>query len=446
MLEIISQNFSQIAKRLRGQGRLTEENMRQAAADIRAVLIDADVALAVADDFIAEVRREAMGREVAASLNPGQAFLGIVHARLTALMGAGNAALKLQRAPAVVLACGLQGVGKTTNLTKIARYLQKKQRKTALLVGVDVRRPAAIEQLAILGRQAGIAVYESDNLTDAGARLQGALRQARQKLFDVALVDTAGRTTLDAAMMDEIAAMHGIAAPAETLFFVDALQGQDAIETARAFGERLPLTGIVVTKFDGDSRGGSVLAARAVTGQPIKFVGTGEKMDDLELFYPDRFASRLMGQGDIATLAEQMSERADTKAMRRLGKKITKKPAAFDMNDLLEQVRQMKKVGGIAGVLEKLPVGGLSDKIAAAGGGAEQVKFMEAVILSMTPGERKAPEIIKASRRRRIAAGAAVSVAQVNQVILQFEQARRMMKKYAKNPMAMMRMMQQNFR
>lgn len=445
MLEIIGKNFSQITKRLRGQARLTEDNIRDTVADIRTALIDADVALPIADQFIAEVKEAAMGRDVATSLNPGQAFIGIVHNKLTALMGDANAPLALRRAPAVVLACGLQGVGKTTNLTKIARFINKRLKKNVLLASVDIRRPAAVEQLATLAQQAGIAHFESDNMADAGERLSQAVRQAQQMLVDVLLVDTAGRTTLDDDMMDELARLHALGKPAETLFFIDALQGQDAVNTARAFHERLPLTGLVVTKFDGDSRGGSVLAAKAVTGQPVKFVGIGEKQDDLEPFHPNRYASRLLGMGDMESLAEQMQEKTDAGAIRRLSKKIGKKPAAFDFTDMLEQLRQMKKIGGLGGVLEKLP-GNLSDKLAATGGGSDQLKFMEAVILSMTPQERKTPDIIKASRRRRIAAGAAVSVAQVNQVILQFEQTRKMMKKYAKNPMAMARMVGQMMR
>ena len=444
MLEIISKNFSQITKRLRGQARLTPENIADTAAEIRAVLIDADVALPIADAFIAEVKEKAMGRAVASSLNPGQAFIGVVHQQLTALMGDANAPLKLRAAPAVVLACGLQGVGKTTNLTKIARHIKKRLKKTVMLASVDVRRPAAVEQLAILAGQADIPCFASDSMQDAGTRLREALRQAEQELVDVLLVDTAGRTTLDDEMMAEIARLHAQCKPAETLFFIDALQGQDAVNTARAFHARVPLTGLVVTKFDGDSRGGGVLAAKTVTGQPVKFVGIGEKLDDLEPFHPNRYASRLLGMGDVESLAEQVQEKADAGVMHRLGKKLGRKPAAFDLSDLLAQVQQMKKVGGLGGMLDKLP-GNMSEKIAAAGG-ADQFKFMEAVILSMTPAERKTPEIIKASRRRRIAAGAAVSVAQVNQVLTQFEQTRKVMKKYAKNPAAMTRMMSQVMR
>ena len=442
MLEIISKNLSQITKRLRGRARLTEENIATTADDIRNILIDADVGLSVADAFIAEVKQQAVGQRVANALNPGEAFIGIVHNRLTALMGEANVALKLQRAPAVVLACGLQGVGKTTNLAKIARFLKKRFKKNVMVAGLDVRRPAAIEQLAILAADSGIPCLSSDTLGSAGARLKEAMRQAQQQLMDVILLDTAGRTTLDAEMMEEIVQLHQQSKPAETLFFIDALQGQDAVNTARVFGERLPLTGLVVTKFDGDSRGGSVLTAKAVTGQPIKFVGIGEKPDDLELFYPERFASRLLGMGDLASLAEQMQNKTDVGIIRKLGKKLGKKPAAFDLCDMLAQLQQMKKIGGLSGVLEKLP-NAVSEKLAGAGGYGNQLKYMEAIILSMTPNERKTPEIIKASRRRRIAAGAAVNVTQVNQVLLQFEQTRKMMKKYAKNPMAMARMMKQ---
>ncbi|MCH9757641.1 MAG: signal recognition particle protein [Proteobacteria bacterium] len=444
MLETISHSFSQISKRLRGQARLTEENIQTAVDDIRTALIDADVALSIADDFINQVKQEALGSKIATSLNPGQAFIGIVHNQLSALMGDANAPLKLQRAPAIVLACGLQGVGKTTNLTKIAHFLKKRQRKNVLLAGMDIRRPAAIEQLSILAKNADIPCFESDNLSDAHARLKQALKQAQQELVDVLLIDTAGRTTLDAEMMAEIVQLHALSKPVETLFFIDALQGQDAFETTHAFAAQLPLTGLVITKFDGDSRGGSVLSAKAVTGQPIKFVGVGEKLEDLELFHPNRFASRLLGYGDIESLAEQMQDKTDTSVIQKLSKKIGKKPASFDLSDMLAQLQQMKKIGGIKSVLDKLP-GNLSEKLAAAGSSNDPLKFMEAVILSMTPAERKAPDIIKASRRRRIAAGAAVTVAQVNQVLLQFEQTRKMMKKYAKNPLAMTRMMKQMF-
>ena len=441
MLETLTKNFSQIAKHLRGQARLTEENIQQSLAEIRTALLDADVATAVTDEFLTQVKNEALGHKVAESLNPGKAFLGIVHRQLTVLMGDANAPLNLKKAPSVVFACGLQGVGKTTNLAKIAGHLKTRLKKRVLLAGVDIRRPAAIEQLQILAESVQVPCFQSDEMTDAVKRVKQAMVQAQQELADVLLVDTAGRTTLDDDMMDEIRRLHATCKPAETLFFIDAMQGQDAVNTAHAFNDSVPISGLVVTKFDGDSRGGAALSAKSVTGKPIKFVGVGEKLDDLELFHPDRYASRILGMGDIASLAEQVQAKTDATALHRFDKKIRKKPGSFDLNDQLAQVRQMKKIGGISNVLDKLP-GNLTEKMAGMNNDKE-IARMEAIICSMTPHERRQPDIIKASRKRRIANGAAVTLADVNQVLQHHNMTQKIMKRHAKNPAAMIRMMRQ---
>lgn len=442
MLEILTKNFSQLAKRLRGQARLTEDNIRGAADEIRAALLEADVALPVVNDFIDKVAADALGQEVAHSLTPGQAFLGIVHRRLIELVGGVNEPLRFKRAPAVILACGLQGVGKTTNLAKIAKYLKTKMKKRVLLASVDVYRPAAVEQLQILAGDSALPFFSDDSSAPV-KRAESAVKQARQALTDVLLLDTAGRTTLDAEMMDEIENLKNALQPAEVLFFIDAMQGQDAVNTALAFHQRVGVTGLVMTKFDGDSRGGGALAAKAVTGQPIKFVGVGEKPDDLQLFHPERFVSRILGMGDIASLAEQIQDKVDTAELQRLDKKMRKKSADFDLNDLLQQLKQMEKMGGVASLVDKLP-GALSEKFAAAGmdDGGKMMR-METIILSMTPDERRQPDIIKASRKRRIAGGASVPVPEVNAMLQHYGMMRKMIRKQAKNPAAMMRMMRQ---
>ena len=445
MFDSLTSQFSQVVKRLRGQARLSEENISSAMHDIRTALLDADVSLQVADEFLQRVKAEAIGKKVSASLNPGQAFVGIVHRQLTNLMGESSVPLRLGRAPSVILACGLQGVGKTTNLAKIANHLKTKQKKRVLLASADIHRKAAIEQLRILAESVQLPYYEDDEQQDSVRRAQSALKRARQELADVLLIDTAGRTVLDEGMMEEIRCLHKALSPSETLFFVDAMQGQDAINVARAFHDSLAITGLVLTKFDGDSRGGSALTAKAVTGQPIKFVGVGEKLDDLQAFHPDRFASRILGMGDIAALAEQVQEKTDLSALRRFDKKVRNKPNTFNLNDQLAQIQQMKKMGGVTSVLDKLP-GNMTEKLGAMGADdGREIMQMEAIILSMTPTERRQPDIIKASRKRRIAAGAAVQVAKVNQLLQQHEVAKKMLKRHAKNPLAMMRMMQQFF-
>lgn len=443
MLAAISDRFTTIVRHLRGSGRLTEANIQTTLSNIRTTLLEADVALAVVDDFLSGVREQALGTKVANSLNPGQQFIQIVYQSLVELMGAAHAPLNLKRSPALVLACGLQGVGKTTNLAKIALHLKKRAKKRVLLAGCDVRRPAAIEQLAILAEQADLPCFASDEMRDATRRAKLAVVAAGQELYDVVLVDTAGRTTLDAEMMDEIRTLHRTLKPAETLFFIDAMQGQDAVATARAFADAVAVSGLVVTKLDGDSRGGSALSAKAVTGQPIKFIGTGEKLDDLESFHPDRFAARLLGMGDIASLAEQVEEKTDMRALQQFDKKMRSKPHAFDLTDQLAQFQQIRKMGGVGAIAAKLP-GQMSGAIAANEGNHEkQIGRMEAIILSMTPGERKMPEIIKASRKRRIARGASVHVSHVNRLLANYAQTKKVLKKHAKSPAGMARMLQQ---
>ena len=442
MLNILSQQFSNVIKKLSGKGRLTEENIESAASDIRAALIDADVALPVAEAFLAQVKTQALGIR-ADALNPGKMFTAIVHRQLALMMGEGeNTALNLKKPPAVVMVCGLQGAGKTTTLAKIAKRLKTRERKRVLLASVDVRRPAAIEQLRQLAEDAGASFYNSDETSDVKQRAAGIIPQARRELADAVLVDTAGRTTLDAELMAELAELNAMLKPAETLFVVDAMQGRDAVNTAAEFGKTLPLTGIALTKFDGDSRGGSALSAKAVTGKPIKFVGVGEKNDDLELFHPARFAGRLLGMGDIAGLAELAQEKTDANAAAKLRRNLTR--GGFDLNDQLIQLREMKKMGGVKSVLEKMPG---AEKFGAAMSDESPMKKMEAAILSMTPNERAEPDIIKASRKRRIAAGAGITVPEINQMLKQFEQTRKFMKKVAKTktPGAAMRMMQGMF-
>lgn len=439
MLKTLTGNFSNIIKKVRGQGRLTEDNIAEALAEIRLALLDADVGLPVVDEFLAAVKAQSLGAQVARNINPGQAFVTIVQRQLAAVMGGEHAELSLKKSPAVVLFCGLQGAGKTTSMAKIAKLLKTAQKKRVVLGSTDIRRPAALEQLAVLAASAGVPYIDSDEKTDAVARGKDLLKTARRQLADVVLMDTAGRTVLDAAMMDEIRRLSAVVSPAETLFVVDAMQGQDAVNTAKHFHESLSISGIVLSKLDGDSRGGAALSARAVTGAPIKFVGIGEKIDDVQAFHPSRFASRLLGMGDLASLAEQAAAATGTAAARVLEKKL-RKPHSFDLNDQLAQMQQMKKMGGLGAVVDKMPAA-VAAKLQNAEDTGDKIKYMEAVIYSMTSQERSDPDVIKASRKRRIAAGAGVEVNLVNQLLTQHAQTRKMMKRFAKNPAGLMRMM-----
>lgn len=437
MLKGLARSFAGVIQRVRGQGRLTEADVDAALGDIRAAMLEADVALPVADAFLESARTRAVGAKLEKSMNPGRAFAEIVRAQLAEMMGGGHAALRLGKPPAVILACGLQGAGKTTSMAKIAKML-KDSKKRVVLGSADIRRPAALEQLDVLAQAAGVPCIGSDETADATARAKDILSSARRQLADALLMDAAGRLAVDEEMMQEMAALRDALSPAETLFFVDATQGQDALNTARKFHETVPVSGIVLTKFDGDGRGGAALSARAVTGAPVKFIGVGERLEDIQPFHPARFASRILGMGDMESLAEQAVAAAGDGGARRAVKAL-KKPNAFDLNEQLEQIRQMQKMGGVGALAEQMPAGA-AEKIQDASAG-DRLKAMEAIILSMTPAERAAPEIIKASRKRRIARGAGAEVQDVNTLLAQHEQTRKIMKRFAKNPSGFMRMM-----
>jgi signal recognition particle subunit SRP54 len=445
MLENLTNRLARIAKTLRGEARLTESNIQDALREIRVALLEADCALPVVREFIGAVKDKALGEDVVGSLSPGQALVGVVHRELTRLMGEANVGLDLAtRPPAVILMAGLQGSGKTTSCGKLARLLRE-QKKKVLLVSCDVYRPAAIEQLRAVASQAGAEFLDSSVGDKPLEIARRALEHARTRYFDVLIVDTAGRLAIDEAMMDEIAALHATLAPAETLFVVDAMQGQDAVNVSKTFNERLPLTGVMLTKLDGDARGGAALSVRHVTGKPIKFVGTGEKLSGLEPFHPERMASRILGMGDILSLVEEAHKQVDAEEAKQLAEKINK-GKGFDFEDFKAQIQQMNKMGGLAGLVDKLPAqlaGGVDPARLADG---KQMRRIEGIINSMTRGERARPDIIKASRKRRIAAGAGVSVQEVNRLLKQFEQMQTMMKQMKKGGMArMMRAMKGGF-
>ncbi len=430
MASTLSERLSRLVKQMRGQARITESNVQDMLREVRMALLEADVALPVVRDFLARVKEKALGQEVVGSLSPGQALVGVVHRELAATMGEGTSDLNLAtQPPAVVLMAGLQGAGKTTTTAKLAKYLIEKRKKKVLTVSTDVYRPAAIEQLKTVTKAAGAEWFPSNASDQPVAIARAALDHAKRHYFDVLLVDTAGRLAIDEAMMAEIKQLHAELKPVETLFVVDAMQGQDAINTARAFKEALPLTGVVLTKLDGDSRGGAALSVKQVTGAPIKFAGVSEKIDGLELFDAERHAGRVLGMGDIVALVEEVQKGVDLQVAQKLAEKV-KSGAGFDLNDFLAQISQMKKMGGLSGLLDKLPT-----QIAAKAGQADmeraerEVRRMEGIINAMTPLERRKPEIIKASRKRRIAAGAGVQVQEVNRLLNQFEQMQGMMKK-----------------
>jgi len=418
---------------MRGSARITDENVQDMLREVRMALLEADVALPVVRDFIARVKDRALGAEVSGSLSPGQAFVGVVDRELAATMGEGVADLDLKaQPPAVILMAGLQGAGKTTTTAKLAKHLIEKRKKKVLTVSADVYRPAAIEQLKTVTRQAGAEWFPSSASDAPVAIARAALEHARHHYFDVLLVDTAGRLAIDEKLMAEIRELHAALDPVETLFVVDAMQGQDAVNTAKAFKEALPLTGIILTKMDGDSRGGAALSVRAITGAPIKFAGTSEKLDGLEVFDAKRHAGRILGMGDIVGLVQEVEKNVDVAAAQKLADKV-KATGSFDLDDFLSQISQMKKMGGLGGLLDKLP-SQLSGRAAQLGPAemdrAERdVRRMEGIICSMTPLERRKPELLKATRKRRIAAGAGVQVQEVNRLLNQFEQMRDMMKK-----------------
>jgi len=434
MASALTDRLSRLVKTMRGQARITEDNVQDMLREVRMALLEADVALPVVRDFIARVKASALGAEVAGSLSPGQAFVGVVNRELAATMGEGVADLDLAvQPPAVILMAGLQGAGKTTTTAKLARHLIEKRRKKVLTVSVDVYRPAAIEQLKTVTRQAGAEWFPS-TATDAPLAIAAAaVDHAKRHYFDVLIVDTAGRLAIDEKLMAEIRELHAALKPVETLFVVDAMQGQDAVNTAKAFKEALPLTGIVLTKMDGDSRGGAALSVKAITGAPIKFAGTSEKIDGLEVFDATRHAGRVLGMGDIVGLVEEVQKNVDVAAAQKLADKV-KAGDSFDLNDFLSQISQMKKMGGLGGLVDKLPsqlTGGRAANLGPADmeRAERDVRRMEGIICSMTPLERRKPELLKATRKRRIASGAGVQVQEVNRLLNQFEQMRDVMKK-----------------
>jgi signal recognition particle subunit SRP54 len=443
MFENLQDRFESVLTNLRGQGRLTEDNIKDTLREVRMALLEADVALPVVRQFVEEVREKALGETVAKSLTPGQVLIKIVHDELVAIMGQANEQLDLTtQPPAVVLMAGLQGSGKTTSVAKLARWLQEKQKKSVMVVSCDVYRPAAIEQLRTVAAEVGAEFYPSSGDQDPVEIARGALDSARRHYKDVLIVDTAGRLHVDVAMMDEIKAIHAALTPIETLFVVDAMTGQDAANTAKAFDAALPLTGVILTKTDGDARGGAALSIRQITGKPIKFLGTGEKTTALEPFHPDRVASRILGMGDVVSLVEEVQARVDRDQAEKLVKKL-KKGKDFDLADFKEQLEQMNKMGGMASLMEKLPgMGQIPDHVKNRASDREMGKLV-AIINSMTPNERRFPAIIKGSRKRRIAAGAGTQVQDVNQLLKQFMQMQKMMKKMQGGGMAkMMRSMQ----
>ena len=442
MLDNLSQRLARVVKTMRGEARITEANTQEMLREVRLALLEADVALPVVRELLARVKEKALGAEVVGSLSPGQALVGVVQSELTAIiggdLGAGANALNLAvTPPAVVLMAGLQGAGKTTTVGKLARLL-KAQKKKVLVVSCDVYRPAAIEQLKSLAAQVEVDFFPSDPTQAPIAIADAAIDWARKHFHDVVLVDTAGRLAIDQSMMDEIAALHGALNPAETLFVVDAMTGQDAVNTARAFAEVLPLTGVILTKLDGDARGGAALSVRHITGKPIKFVGVSEKLDGLEAFHPERMASRILGMGDIMALVEEAHRNVDLGEAEKLAKKL-KSGNRFDLEDFKTQLQQMKKMGGMSSLLDKLPA-----QLQAAAQGADMsraerdTRRMEGIINSMTMQERSKPDLIKASRKRRIAAGAGVPVQEVNRLLKQFEQMQTVMKQMQKGGLAKM--------
>ncbi|MCC7485870.1 MAG: signal recognition particle protein [Burkholderiales bacterium] len=428
MFDTLTTRFSRVIKNLRGEARLTEANMQEALREVRMALLEADVALPVVRDFVARVRESALGEEVAGSLTPGQAAVGVVHRELVRLMGERNDGLELAvQPPAVILLAGLQGSGKTTTAGKLARWLKVEQKKKVLLASCDVYRPAAIDQLQAVCGQVEADFFPSTAAEKPVDIARRALEHARTHYHDVLIVDSAGRLGIDEAMMREIAELHAALRPAETLFIVDAMQGQDAVNTAKAFSDALPLTGVILTKLDGDARGGAALSVRSVTGRPIKFAGTGEKLTGLEPFYPDRMASRILGMGDILSLVEEAHRQVDVEEAKRVAEKI-RKGKGFDLEDFRQQIQQMKKMGGLASLVDKLPAQLVGQVNPAQLQDDRQLNRIEGIINSMTRRERAAPEIIKASRKRRIAAGAGVQVQEVNRLLNQFEQMQKMMK------------------
>ncbi|OBU14581.1 signal recognition particle protein [Photobacterium aquimaris] len=442
MFENLTERLSRTLKNVSGRGRLTDDNIKDTLREVRMALLEADVALPVVREFVKRVKERAVGTEVSKSLTPGQEFIKIVQAELEAVMGEGNEALDLScQPPAVILMAGLQGAGKTTSVGKLGKLLKERDKKKVLVVSADVYRPAAIKQLETLAADVGVDFFPSTVEQKPLTIVKAALEHGKTKFYDVVIVDTAGRLHVDEEMMDEIKDVHKALNPVETLFVVDAMTGQDAANTAKAFNDALPLTGVILTKVDGDARGGAALSVRHITGKPIKFLGIGEKTDALEPFHPDRVASRILGMGDVLSLIEDLERNVDKKEAEKLAKKFKDKKG-FDLEDFRSQLQQMKNMGGMMGMLDKLPgmsqlPGDMKDKV-------DDKIFvqMEAIINSMTKGERARPELIKGSRKKRIAAGSGTQVQDVNRLLKQFTQMQKMMKKMQKGGMKnMMRQM-----
>lgn len=428
MFESLSNRLSQTLKSITGQARLTEDNIKDTLREVRRALLEADVALPVVKDFVDRVRERAVGQEVSKSLSPGQQFVKIVQQELEAIMGQANEALTLRGSPAVVLMAGLQGAGKTTSVAKLAKFLRERENKKVLVVSADVYRPAAIDQLETLAREVEVDFFPSTSAQQPVAIAEAAIKHAKIQFHDVVIVDTAGRLAVDEAMMAEIQALNQAIQPQETLFVVDAMTGQDAANTAKAFHDALPLTGVILTKADGDARGGAALSVRHITGKPIKFMGMGEKVDALEPFHPDRVASRILGMGDVLSLIEEAERNVDKGKAERLAKKV-KKGQGFDLEDFRDQLQQLKKMGGMGGLMSKLPGMGQMAEMAQNKGAEQEFGKLESLINSMTPQERRKPEIINGSRKRRIAAGAGLQVPDLNRLLKQHKQMQKMMKK-----------------
>ncbi len=440
MFDNLSNRLSGTVKKLRGQARLTEENIQDTLRDVRMALLEADVALPVVRSFIEKVKTKALGQEVLGSLSPGQAFIKIVNDELVHLMGDANESLTLTaQPPVIILIAGLQGSGKTTSIAKLSRWLNE-QKKSVAVVSCDVYRPAAIKQLQTLAKEVNVEFIPSETSQSPIDIANSAVDHAKKQFKDVLLIDTAGRLHVDDEMMQEIIALHNAVKPTETLFVVDSMSGQDAANSAQAFNDALPLTGVILTKTDGDARGGAALSVRQITGKPIKFIGTGEKTTALEPFYPDRVASRILGMGDVVSLVEEVEQQVDHDKAQKLAKKI-KKGKAFDLVDLKSQLEQMMNMGGLAGLMDKIPGTAGLPKNAKALADDKAVPRMIAIINSMTPHERRFPDVIKNTRKRRIAAGSGTQVQDVNRLLKQYLQMKKMMKKFSKKG-GMQRMMQ----
>lgn len=438
MFDKLTQRLSETVRQLGGQARLTESSIQDGLREVRMALLEADVSLSVVKDLIEQIRLRAVGQEVLKSLTPGQALIKIVQDELIRVMGEANESLQLNvRPPAVILVAGLQGAGKTTSVAKLALFLKEREKKSVMTVSCDIYRPAAIQQLETVTAEAGADFFPSSTDQKPVDIVRNAIEQAQIAARDVLLVDTAGRLHIDEAMMEEIKAIHQAADPVETLFVVDSMIGQDAVNVARAFNEALPLTGVILTKTDGDARGGAALSVRHVTGKPIKFLGTGEKIDALEPFHPDRVASRILGKGDVVSLVEEVQQKVDHEKAARLAKKINK-GKTFDLEDLRDQLQQMLGMGGLGSLMDKLPGMGRVPEAARAQMDDRRLKHMVAIINSMTPRERRIPTLINGSRRKRIAMGSGTSVQQVNQVMKQYKQMSKMMKKMSRGGMAKM--------